>query len=247
MAGPQVVGTPVRTGQAHVARTLGVAILAGEYSVGSILPTEAELMARFGVSRTVLREVLKTLAAKGLVQSKTKVGTRVLPSETWNMFDADVLAWRLEKGIDRSLLISLFEIREALEPAAAALAAVRRSPQQLARLRAIAADMFRPDHTTESFAEADLRLHLEIAAASGNPFMRSIGAIIDAALTAAFAMISPSDDRERQQEAARNHSAIVEAIARHDAEAARAAMLAVITVGRRHRNILVSDSSGKAP
>src|SRR5918994_4956257 len=102
-----------RTRSAHdlVAHGIGHSIMQGRFPVGSTLPGDAELMELFGVSRTALREAMKTLAAKGLIESKTKVGTRVLGQKSWNMFDADILGWRLQLGVDRPFLESLFEIR----------------------------------------------------------------------------------------------------------------------------------------
>eukprot|EP01037_Dinobryon_pediforme_P027244 gene27244-30070_t len=93
-----------RPGQAQIVAELGTMILRGDYPVGTNLPNEAELTERFSVSRTVIREVMKTLAAKGLVVAKTKIGTRVADRMFWNMFDVDVLAWRVEAGMDRSFL-----------------------------------------------------------------------------------------------------------------------------------------------
>jgi len=108
--------SPARSAHGLVTHGLGRDIVEGRFAAGTTLPGDAELMERFGVSRTALREGLKTLAAKGLIESKTKVGTRVLPSKHWNMFDGDILSWRLAQGVDRSFLASLFEVRQALEP-----------------------------------------------------------------------------------------------------------------------------------
>ena len=125
----------VRSSHDNIARTIGKEILTGIYLPGANLPPEAALMQRFGVSRTVLREVMKTLSAKGLVVLKTRIGTRVLNSSNWNFFDADLLAWRVELGLDEEFRRSLAEIRLAFEPSAAGLAAERRSAQHVAQLR----------------------------------------------------------------------------------------------------------------
>ena len=223
--------------QARVARSLGVEILTGQLKPGDILPNETELMARFGISRTVLREVLKTLAAKGMVQPKTRVGTRVLDPAAWTMFDADVIAWRIELGMDAGFLKSLFEVRLAIEPVAAALAAERRSDADVVFLRDCVEDMRRPGHSPESYAEVDNAFHIAVAAASGNPFMRSIGAVIEAALTASFTLYSPVDEPERQRATAEGHARIAEAIAARDPRAAETAMLAVITEGMSRRDL----------
>lgn len=224
-----------RMGQDQVVRAMGLSIVSGEYAEGALLPGEAELMARFGISRTVLREVLKTLAAKGLVVSKTRVGTRVRNQVDWNMFDPDLLSWRVELGMDMRFLNALYEIRLAVEPAAAALAALRRTPEQVARLTAIVEAFRRDHHTRASFAEIDLALHLEITAASGNPFMRAIGAIIEAALAQTFADTAPVEDQARLAASAQEHGAIVTAIIAGDANAAAKAMTDVIETGRRNR------------
>jgi DNA-binding FadR family transcriptional regulator len=232
-----------RLGQEQIVRTMGVAILKGDYPEGALLPAEGDLMAQFGISRTVLREVLKTLAAKGLVVSKTRVGTKVRSQVDWNMFDSDLLGWRLELGMDLRFLNSLYEIRLAVEPAACALAALRRSDESVARMRALIEEFRQPGHTRMTFAEVDLALHLEIAAASGNPFMRSIGAIIEAALMASFVNSAPVDDQDRQKHATEHHAAIVEAIARRDPSAAAEAMTSVIEDGRKNRTASLLDGA----
>ena len=109
--------------QAEVTRTLGIDIIVGRYPEGGSLPRDAELSAMFDVSRTVLRESVKTLSAKGLLSSKAGVGTWVRERSAWNMFDSDVLGWHLEAGIDKRFLRDLADIRLAVEPRAAALAA----------------------------------------------------------------------------------------------------------------------------
>ena len=217
----------------QIAALLGAEILKGTHPADEKLPAEPKLIKRFGVSRTVMREVMKTLAAKGLVVSKTRVGTRVRNPVHWNLFDADVLAWRVSVGLDDEFIRSLTEIRRALEPAAAALAAQRRSTSDLAQLRRHIADMARPGHTRKTFAEVDLALHMAIGVASGNPLMRSIGGVIEAALLTSFTYSSPIDDARNQEISVRSHAAIVDAIEARDPDGAVRAMLKVIDVGVR--------------
>jgi len=155
------------------------------------------------------------------------------------MFDSDLLGWRLDLGMDLRFLNSLYEIRLAVEPAASALAALRRSEESLARMRALIDEFRQPGHTRSTFAEVDLALHLEIAAASGNPFMRSVGAIIEAALMASFVDSSPVTDQGRLSHSTEDHAAVVEAIAVRDATAAAQAMTQVIEEGRRNRALLL--------
>ncbi len=215
-------------------RTIGLDIVAGRYPEGSSLPRDAELTAMFDVSRTVLRESVKTLSAKGLLNSKAGVGTRVRERSAWNMFDPDVLGWHLEAGIDKRFLRDLADIRLAVEPRAAALAAERRPDESIAILRESVARMRSFGSDTLEFADADLRLHLDVATVSGNPFMRSIGAVIEAALRASFRLSAPTEEKEREVTLA-THQQIVDAIAARDPQAAAAAMTSVIYNGlRRH-------------
>jgi DNA-binding FadR family transcriptional regulator len=236
MISPLVVIPPGRghSSQVEVTRTIGLDIVAGRYPEGTALPRDAELTAMFDVSRTVLRESVKTLSAKGLLNSKAGVGTRVRERSAWNMFDPDVLGWHLEAGIDKRFLRDLADIRLAVEPRAAALAAERRPDESIAILRESVARMRSFGSDTLEFADADLRLHLDVATVSGNPFMRSIGAVIEAALRASFRLSAPTEEKEREITLA-THEQIVEAIAARDPEAAAAAMTSVIYNGlRRH-------------
>ena len=230
---PERVQAPRRRRSAHdtVLRGIGMAIMSGEFPVGDILPAKNELMRRFGVSNTPLREALQTLAAKGLIVAKTKVGTRVLDQGHWNMFDAEILGWRLQAGVDRAFLARLFEMRQAFEPLAAALMAARRGDAQIAHLRVLLAEMVRAGADAVAFAEADVAFHFYILEASANPFLQSIGALIRTALAASFAISAPNNDREAEHLTHAEHGAVVEAIAASNAQGAAEAMMVVIRRG----------------
>ncbi len=217
-----------------VLKGIGIAIVSGEFPGGSVLPPRDILMRRFGVSNTPLREALQSLASKGLIAAKTRVGTWVRDATDWNMFDPDILAWRLEVGIDHAFLGKLFEIRQTLEPAAAAIAATRRTEAQVAELRAIIDAMARGRASREDFTDADVALHLMVLAASGNPFMQSIGALIRTALAASFTSSTPTDDPARARIAVAQHADIVEAIADGDPQKAADSMMLVIAQGWRN-------------
>ena len=218
----------------QVARSIGIDIIANRYHEGARLPGDAELTALFGVSRPVLRESVKTLVAKGLLTTKARVGTLVRERGAWNMFDADVLAWHLDVGIDRRFLSDLAEIRLAIEPRAAALAATRRSEADLAELRRAFGIMEQAPSDSDAFTDGDLALHIAVANASGNPFMRSADAVIAAALRASFLLSAPVDPSDRDTVLSW-HRRIVEAIAEGNPTAANEAMTAVIFNGmRRH-------------
>lgn len=233
----QIIVIPARrahSNHAEVARTIGIDIIAGRYGEGAKIPGDAELTLIFGVSRPVLRESVKTLVAKGLLSTKARVGTVVRERAAWNMFDPDVLAWHLDAGINKQFLRDLAEIRLAVEPRAAALAAERRTEADLEVMRRAVARMGDEPGASSGFAEADLALHVAVASASGNPFMRSIGAVIEAALRASFVLSAPVDAREHGIAVAA-HERIVETIADKDAEAAAAAMMNVIFNGLRRQ------------
>jgi DNA-binding FadR family transcriptional regulator len=150
------------------------------------------------------------------------------------MFDADVLAWHLDVGIDRRFLSDLAEIRLAIEPRAAALAATRRSEADIAELRRAYDIMQQAPADSDAFTDGDLALHIAVANASGNPFMRSVDAVIAAALRTSFLLSAPVDPDDRDTVLSW-HRRIVEAIAEGNPTAAHEAMTAVIFNGmRRH-------------
>ena len=238
-----IQGTQITSSHGQVAHALGRGIVHGRYREGELLPAEADLMKQFGTSRTVLREAIKMLAAKGMVVSRSKVGTRVRERSAWNMFDTEVLRWYLEGGIDRRFLRDLAEIRLAVEPAAAALAAARRSEQDLAAMDAAITTMRDANALNAGYAEADLALHLALADACGNVFMRSIGAVIEAALRVSFQLSSPPDPIEHER-SWKAHADIVEAIRRGDADAAAKATERVIYHGLERHGALGGEVTG---
>lgn len=245
----RIVVIPTRrahSNHAEVARSIGVDIIARRYAEGGRLPGDAELTAMFGVSRPVLRESVKTLVAKGLLTTKARVGTVVRERAAWNMFDADVLAWHLDAGIDRRFLNDLAEIRLTVEPRAAALAAERRSEEDIAELQRSMDRMRQETSESVGFADADLAVHLAVARASGNPFMRSIGHVIEAALRAAFMISAPAGSEDRETTLLW-HQKIVDSIAANDAEAAAEAMAFVIHNGMRRHKGVTTETVPAAP
>jgi len=226
-----ISGHRQRNNHAHIVDTLGREIIGEIIPAGATLPGDQELMERFRVSRTVLREAMKTLAAKGLIVSRTRIGTKVTGRETWSLFDADILNWHFDCGIDEAFLLNISEVRLAFEPFAAGLAAERATARDIAHLERLAADMGRGDHSAESFAMADLRFHLAVAEASRNPFMRSVGNLIEAALVGVFKLNSPANSREKVTETLKSHQSIVDSIRSRDVAGARKAMEDVIMIG----------------
>jgi len=209
---------------------LGFAIVSGQYKQGAILPPDIDLLEQFRVSRTVLREALKTLAAKGLIEARARIGTRVLPRNRWNLFDADVLAWHFELGPEVSFLQSLAEVRIGIEIEAAALAAERRTEEQ-AKMLLDTVERMAVAQTPEDFARHDLDFHKTVADASGNPFMASISALVEMALTAAFTISSPVNEPEALAQTVMVHRNIATAIIERRADGAREAMRIAIAEG----------------
>lgn len=226
-----ISGPVRRTSHSHVVDELGKAIINGTYPEGSILPGDSELEERFHVSRTVLREAMKTLSAKGLIVARARIGTRVTERKAWNLFDADVLTWHLERGVDRTFLLYLSEMRLSFEPYAAGLAAERATCETASHLLHLAEDMASaPSH--EDLILADLHFHLAVLQASENPFMYGVGTLIEAALVAAFGLSSPNAPSPEVEKIGRSHRAIAEAIEKGNVEAATKAMKNVILTGR---------------
>jgi GntR family galactonate operon transcriptional repressor len=219
-----VVSTVDRPRGLHdqVVDALGGRILSGAFAPGTVLdlPTLAE---GFGVSRTVIREAMKVLTAKGLVAARQKRGTYVTEPETWNMLDDDVLRWRLAGGAGPALFEQLAEIRMIVEPAAAALAARRATDDDLATLRSCVQEMKRTgvDPDAEQAADADLAFHATLLLASHNDLLAGLRSVIEHALRQRDMLVhthAKADDRLP------SHQAVLDAVERRDPEAASTAM-----------------------
>jgi len=222
---------PARSHTSRVVDDLGLQIVSGHYRQGSLLPGDSELIERYRVSRTVLREALKTLSAKGMLQAKARIGTRVRERASWNLFDPDVLVWHARNGFAPEFLTHLGEMRLALEPEAAAFAALRRTPAQLEDMQGWAAKMSDPAISQQDFVQADLGLHLAVAQGANNPFFLSISTLIEVALVAMLTISSPVENAERLAASVAQHRAIVDAIAARDSNVARRAMAVVVQMG----------------
>lgn len=162
---------------------LGRRIVRGEFDDPHILPSEITLGEDYGVSRTVLREVMRVLSEKGLVESRQKLGTRVLPRGYWDLLDEDVLTWHIENDHLKIIARDLVEARAAIEPEAAAHAAERRTEQELRWLTASFEEMTAEIRNPEAFVRADLRFHEGILEASKNMLFMRMAHAIRAALT----------------------------------------------------------------
>ena len=205
-----------------IARDLGVAIAAGELRPGDTLSGEIASSAQLSVSRTAYREAMRILAAKGMVESRTRTGTRVSPRRRWNILDPEVLGWFLQTRPSEAFVRDLFEVRLMVEPPAAALAAERRSEVQLQAMRDALAVMDRLKLHTEAGRAADRGFHHAILEATQNEAILALSSSVCAAVrwTTLF--------KHRVQGAPRDpiaeHLLVLDAIVARDAEAARARM-----------------------
>jgi DNA-binding FadR family transcriptional regulator len=169
----------------QVVEWLGRRIVSGDLPDGSQLPNEADLAAQLNVSRGGVREAVKALAAKGLVEPRPRLGTRVLPRQRWNLMDPEVINWH-GRSADQRFLADLLELRLMVEPGAAQLAAERASEKQVRVLESAYIDMAQyapnlPDAADE-FVEADLRFHLTLLRTSGNQLIEQLGRLLETSL-----------------------------------------------------------------
>src|SRR5438094_2683806 len=150
---------PEQSLHGRIVHAIGRGILSGELRPCDLLPAEPDL----GASRTVVREAVKVLAAKGLVESRPKTGTRVRARDAWNLLDPDVLAWQQDGAVNEALLRKLTEVRRIIEPAAAELAAARADPREVVALEEALQEMERTAQAHggdyEAFVQADMRFH----------------------------------------------------------------------------------------
>ena len=203
----------------RVTQELGRAIVCGDYGAADAFPTEAELCLKFGVSRTAVREAVKMLSAKGLVVSKPRQGIRVMPEEDWNILDSDLLKWSLEGKPTRAVLKEFFQMRVAIEPEAAALAAKFAKP---AHKQAIADSLENmrtaPANSAES-RNADVDFHVALLYATENRFYIRMRDFIRTALNVSIQFTTP--EASLYDNTVEAHAKILRAIEDGDAETAR--------------------------
>jgi len=210
----------------RVVETIGRRIVSGELVAGEMLPKEAELMLELQTSRTSVREAVKVLSAKGLLETRQKRGTLVRPREAWNLLDPDVLVWSIAGKPDPRLTHELTELRRLVEPGAVRLAAERHDASQLAMLRSALADMHAALSDPLAYYTADLAFHRALFTATNNPFIDRLGSIVDAVLAVSFALqrrsLIPSE------RGLVLHEAVFARVAARDVVGAERAMLDII-------------------
>ncbi len=180
--------SPGRSLYNKVAHDLGQRIVRGDYKPGTLLPNEAECGQIYKVSRTAVREAVKMLSAKGLIQSRPKIGSRVEPRASWNMLDRDVLGWYCATVDFQSFAQDVQQIRFMIEPEAAALAANNRTSEQLTEIEVAYQGMVEGVDDEAAWNAADVKFHLAILNASGNEFIPPFGSVIESLLANLFSV-----------------------------------------------------------
>ena len=218
--------------------------MGGELAPGAVLPNEADFSASLRVSRTALREAIKVLAAKGLVESRPKTGTRVRPRADWNLLDPDVLAWQFAAGPLERFIEDLFELRQMIEPQAAAMAARRAGPVEIERIEQAYRGMAAAGNDSDLWIDPDLRFHQAIIRATGNELLWPLGAMIETALATSIRLSTARSDGPIH--ALPLHRAILDAIRKRNAGAAQAAMYRLLDGAADDVRRVLADNRLKA-
>ncbi len=210
----------------HTLDKLGQAILAGRYEVGASLPPEPVLCEELGVSRTVVREAIKSLVAKGLLVTGPKLGTRVLNDEHWNWFDADVIAWQAQAGLSSEFVRDLQELRLVVEPAAVRMAAIKATGEDILRLEQAYGGMKMAVEDGGDYVTYDLRFHQGLLQASHNRMLIQMGRALSALLRMSFEISTRIKDGPR--DSLPLHRAVLDAVIAHAPVKAERALMVLI-------------------
>lgn len=208
-----------------LAEKLAQLILAGKYAPGSILPSEMELGDQFGVSRTAVREAVKTLTAKGMVLPRPRIGTRVMPQGNWNFLDQELLTWWMTEDNFNQVVDHFLVMRSSLEPQACLLAATLGTAEQKAQLNTLMEEMvdLKKHFNRERWIAVDMAWHEHIYEMSGNPFLSSFASLFHSVYHTYFTSITQNEVVKLDL-----HQAIVDAILNSDAPGALLACQALL-------------------
>ena len=214
----------------QLVREVALRILSGDIAPGETLSTEDMASAELEVSRTAYREAVKVLSAKGFLESRPRVGTRVRGRAHWNILDPDVIAWKAETESTSAFVEQLFDFRRIIEPEAAFLSARNSTPHQVLQIRAAVLRMAetRPE-TAENF-EADIAFHSGILRASGNEFLGSLGHVVEVVLLKSFQLSSHRPGA--REDSVPLHMNVVQQIQNGRGEQARKAMMVLLDSAR---------------
>jgi DNA-binding FadR family transcriptional regulator len=222
--------TPIKNVHGTTLDLLGRAIVSGRYATGASLPPEPTLCDEFGISRTVVREAVKSLVAKGLLTTGPKVGTRVQPEDNWNWFDPDVVAWKSHAGLTRDFLRDLQELRRLIEPAAVRLAAERATAADLTEVEAAYAGMKLAIDEGGDYVASDLRFHQGLLRACRNRMLVQMSKALGALLRTSFEISTSRPDGPASSLPL--HRAVLDAVIARDPRKAERASLVLIDSAR---------------
>lgn len=206
----------------QVVHEIGLSIMRGDFKPGDTLSSEPELSLQFNVSRPIMREALKILSAKGLIESRPRTGTKVRPRADWNILDPGVIGWMYEVGLDRSFLDALCEVRLMFEPMAARLAAARATDGEIKTIEVCYRRMEEGVNATETYIPADLAFHAAICAAAHNEMLQKITETLTTSLHLSRVVTSRLSGANLA--AMPLHWSVAEAIGKRDEQAAEQAM-----------------------
>ena len=230
---------PVKNAHASTVEALGKSIVAGQYPVGTSLPPEPQLCENFGVSRTVVRESIKSLVAKGLIVTGPKLGTRVLSEDQWNWFDPDVVSWLSQKRLSADFLRDLQELRRIVEPAAIRLAAERATTQELTSIKVAFSGMKNAVENGGDYVTHDLRFHQGLLQASGNRMLVQMSKVLGALLRTSFEISTAKKNGPAQSLSM--HREVLDAVIAREPDRAEAAILLLIDGAKQDIDLVLSS------
>ena len=220
--------------------TLGRSIVRGDLPPGSTLDMAA-IRAERDVSLSALREAIRVLAGKGLIEARQKRGTTVRPQREWDMLDPDLVRWQAGAGTWADTLRAFEEVRRIIEPSVARLAAERRSAEDLDALREALDAMTQRAGEPSAHAAADVRFHRALYEASGNPMLARLGSVFEAVLEARDVIVHGSEHTPDPSEVEAAHRAVLDAVRQGAPAKAAKAMQALLTVSQTAVALVTAD------
>ncbi|MFP1133075.1 FadR/GntR family transcriptional regulator [Asticcacaulis sp. W401b] len=208
-----------------IVQDLGAGIVTGRFSE-SAFPSESLLCEHYGAARTVVREAVKMLVAKGLISTRPRQGIRIAAEDDWNLLDPDVLRWLLERKFSMKLLVEFTQIRLDVEPGAAALAAIHATAEDRRNITRAIERMYAAENGDDDSLTADIAFHVAVLNASGNRFYRQLREMISTALHVSIQRTNKLKGVHKAS--AKDHDKVAKAILSGDPEAARKAMFDLI-------------------
>ena len=221
----------------RIIHEMGQQIVGGKYIPGTGLPSEAELCEEFQTSRNIVREVLRAIMAKNLIEIIRYRGAFVSARNKWNYLDTDVLQWALTMDYDPRLIASLTEVRHLVEPTIARWAAERATSSELAVIETALNDMIANSHDRDAFNEADIRYHQAVLSSVHNPVLQQLGVAISSLQRAVFERTYMADESNMPR-TLKEHQDLYDAIRHQDSMAAeQAAVTMIASSTQRLKNI----------